>query len=114
MKELSKTEVRLHPAVNEAALRLAHATRAEAVLLFGSRARGDERPDSDWDLCVVLPDDVEPGMFNAVSLWPLAAADGESIQIYPIRRSVFEQKRHEINAVSHDIYEDGVILYGSL
>ena len=24
------------------------------LLLFGSRARGDERPDSDWDLLVLL------------------------------------------------------------
>ena len=114
MKELSKTEVRLHPAVNEAALRLAQATRAEAVLLFGSRARGDERPDSDWDLCVVLPDDVEPGRFNAVTLWPIAAAEGESVQVYPIRRSVFEERRHDVTAVSHDIYQDGIILFGAL
>ena len=30
--------------------------RAERVLLFGSRARGDARPDSDYDLLVVVPD----------------------------------------------------------
>ncbi len=24
------------------------------ILLFGSRARGDERPDSDWDILVLL------------------------------------------------------------
>jgi predicted nucleotidyltransferase len=27
----------------------------EAILLFGSRARGDARPGSDWDLCVSAP-----------------------------------------------------------
>lgn len=113
MKEMSKTTLRLHLGVQVAALRLAHATRAEAVLLFGGRARGEERPDSDWDLCVILPDDVEPGRFNSVSLWPLAEADGESIQVYPIRRSVFEEKRHDVNAVSHDIYQDGIILCGA-
>ncbi len=26
------------------------------VVLFGSRARGDARPDSDYDLLVVMPD----------------------------------------------------------
>lgn len=25
------------------------------VTLFGSRARGDERPDSDWDLHILIP-----------------------------------------------------------
>lgn len=28
--------------------------KPQAVLLFGSRARGDAKPDSDYDLCVVM------------------------------------------------------------
>ena len=36
--------------------RLVFALRADAIWLFGSRARGDARPDSDFDLLVVLPD----------------------------------------------------------
>lgn len=28
------------------------------VHLFGSRARGDDRRDSDYDLCILLPDDM--------------------------------------------------------
>jgi predicted nucleotidyltransferase len=28
--------------------------RLERVILFGSRARGDARPDSDWDIAVIL------------------------------------------------------------
>lgn len=27
------------------------------VMLFGSRARGDARPDSDWDVMVLINDD---------------------------------------------------------
>ncbi len=30
---------------------------ARAALLFGSRARGDHRPDSDWDVLLVVDDD---------------------------------------------------------
>jgi uncharacterized protein len=30
--------------------------RIERVVLFGSRARGEERPDSDYDLAVFLKD----------------------------------------------------------
>jgi predicted nucleotidyltransferase len=33
--------------------RIARRHRLEAVILFGSRARGTARPDSDVDLCVV-------------------------------------------------------------
>ncbi len=31
--------------------------RLDRVILFGSRARGDARPDSDWDVAVILRDD---------------------------------------------------------
>lgn len=31
--------------------------RVAKVVLFGSRARGDSRPDSDWDIAVFLTND---------------------------------------------------------
>jgi len=37
-----------------AALDAAYGARLERVVLFGSRARGDERPDSDYDVAVFL------------------------------------------------------------
>jgi uncharacterized protein len=39
-----------------AALDDAYGDRIERVVLFGSRARGDARPDSDWDVAVFLRD----------------------------------------------------------
>jgi predicted nucleotidyltransferase len=31
-----------------------YGSRLERAILFGSRARGEARPDSDWDVAVVL------------------------------------------------------------
>lgn len=39
-----------------AALDRAYGARIERVVLFGSRARGDARPDSDYDVAVFLND----------------------------------------------------------
>ncbi len=39
-----------------AALADAYGERIERVVLFGSRARGDARPDSDYDVAVFLKD----------------------------------------------------------
>jgi len=99
-------------AVRTAAERLAAATGAEAVVLFGSRARGDADEKSDWDLCVILPDDVEPGRHTPLTLWPLVSDLGIPLQVVAIRRAVFEEQRADVNSVSHDVARDGVAIIG--
>ncbi len=42
------------PVLDEIVRRLVDAMRPERIYLFGSRARGDHREDSDYDLLVVL------------------------------------------------------------
>lgn len=50
--------VRQHPIV-KAISEKAHAIvpPGSEIILFGSRARGDARPDSDWDVLIVLNKD---------------------------------------------------------
>ena len=110
MRSLSESHVEVDPAVAEAATRLAEVTNAEAVVLFGSRARGDNRPDSDWDVCVIVPDDVEPGRFTPITLWPIVSDLSVPIQIVPITRTAFDVKSEDINSLSNDIQRDGVVL----
>jgi len=42
------------PVLDEMTRRIIDRFQPEKILLFGSRARGDFRPDSDYDLLVVL------------------------------------------------------------
>jgi predicted nucleotidyltransferase len=49
------------------------AARPEKVILFGSRARGDARPGSDFDVLVIKPSD-EPRYRRSVPLY-VALAD---------------------------------------
>ncbi len=44
------------PVLAEVFRRLVEAYRPERIYLFGSVARGDPGPDSDYDLLVVVPD----------------------------------------------------------
>src|ERR1700690_1611096 len=39
-----------------AAVRALYGDRVERIVLFGSRARGDAREDSDWDVAIFLHD----------------------------------------------------------
>jgi predicted nucleotidyltransferase len=53
METMAMTEEAL---IEEAGRRLSAAAPDADVILFGSRARGESRPDSDLDLLVIEPD----------------------------------------------------------
>ncbi len=60
-----------------------HITR---VILFGSRARGDDRPDSDYDLLIVVPrkdDHLLDGLYEGVLDVLLAHGRLISLKIFP-------------------------------
>ena len=60
------------------------APEARAVL-FGSRARGDARPDSDWDLLIILDKPkIEPADFDRI-VFPLYELGWENGQLFSIR-----------------------------
>jgi predicted nucleotidyltransferase len=46
-----KTKIVMQKIKNPLAPKVPQGTR---VILFGSRARGDARPDSDWDVLILL------------------------------------------------------------
>ncbi len=45
----------MDPILDEALKRLVHSFSPKKVFLFGSRARGNATPDSDYDLLVIVP-----------------------------------------------------------
>lgn len=101
----------LSPPLVAAVARLRAVAPVERVILFGSRARGDHDDDSDWDLCVLLEDDIPAGRYTPVSLWQAVRGLGASIQVVPMRRSVFETSRRDVNTLAHDVAADGIVLY---
>ena len=65
--------------------------RVSKVLLYGSRARGDASPDSDWDIAVFLsgdPPDREDRRVLADAAYDLIVESGEFIQpmVFPLGR----------------------------
>lgn len=80
-----------------------------ALVLFGSRARGDARPDSDWDLLLIaegLPDSSWRRMQFVKSLLPQAWR----YEINILAHTPEEWFRH-VTPLALDIALDGLFLY---
>src|SRR5712692_1869756 len=64
--------------LREIVRRLAEVYQPERIYLFGSKARGDDGPHSDYDVLVIIPDEAPPerrqDRFAYKELWDLEAA----------------------------------------
>ena len=73
-----KTPTASDTVLSEVVRRLVEAYRPERIYLFGSVARGDAGPDSDYDIMVVVPDDAPPELRRSraayVALWGTGVA----------------------------------------
>ena len=62
-------------ALEEMTGRIAERLHPQKIILFGSRARGDQQGDSDFDLLIIAPSD-EPRWRRTVPLYRLLAGVG--------------------------------------
>ncbi|MCI0467803.1 MAG: nucleotidyltransferase domain-containing protein [Beijerinckiaceae bacterium] len=86
-----------------------YGARVERVVLFGSRARGDAQPDSDYDVAVFLrdmPDRFEELYRLADLSTEILDETGEFIQALPYRAGAY----NEPTPLMHEIRADGIDL----
>ena len=84
--------------------------QASEVWLFGSRARGDARPESDWDILVVIPDDAPAAVEAMRSLWEIRRASGMVADLLTVRSDDFRAARDCVNTISHAVAREGLRL----
>ena len=88
------------------------APSAKRVLLFGSRARGDAREDSDWDVLVLTPDDKlsaqEEGRFID-HICDLMVKTGQVIQLFAYGKQDWHN-RHSITPFYHNVQREAIRL----
>lgn len=83
----------------------------QRIILFGSRARGDARPDSDIDLLVVLDDDVPLEKLGGKALHAARGGYRKSLDIIPYRASVLAKRARAIGSFAHVVLRDGITVY---
>ena len=93
--------------------RLVRAFQPERIYLFGSRVRGQEGPDSDYDLLVIVSTSKHPPYRRAQHaqevLWGIwAAAD-----VLVLTREEFESRRTAQTSLAATVLEEGRLLYAA-
>lgn len=90
--------------------RLVHAYQPERAYLFGSRARGEVGPHSDYDILLVVPDHADrerrrSGLVYRV-LWDL----GTATDVVVMTRSYFAQRCHLRASLPGVVAAEGALL----
>ena len=84
------------------------------MYLFGSRARGDAKPDSELDLAVVVPDGSQRRRVAMKSYESLAAVRDRSVgvDVVVLTPQLIATERDIVGSIAHAVAREGVALYG--
>jgi predicted nucleotidyltransferase len=105
------------PTVGDAALaevvrRLVQAYQPERIYLFGSVARGDAGPDSDYDLLVVVPNDAPPARRRSRLAYQALRGTGIAADVLVCTHSYFEDRRTLKASLPGTVLREGRLLHG--
>jgi predicted nucleotidyltransferase len=105
----------IDPRISTVAAGIAAAIPEAQVRLFGSRARGTARPDSDVDLLITVPD---PWLTShdrvrvLGDLWRRFSSHRLPLDLLLYSESEVIERQQYRSAVTTRAYQEGILLYG--
>jgi len=99
--------------LDEIVRRLVETLQPERIYLFGSRARGDARPDSDYDLLAVVPaSDLAPHQRDLLAFRALCGvAAPKDVVVYT--REEFESRSRAASSLPATVLREGRLVYAA-
>ncbi|MBI3089068.1 MAG: nucleotidyltransferase domain-containing protein [Candidatus Tectomicrobia bacterium] len=101
------------PTLAEIVRRLVAAYQPERIYLFGSVARGESGPDSDYDLLLVVPDDAPPERHDSDLAYKVLRGTGIGADVVVWTRSRFERRKHVVCSLPATVLREGRLLYAA-
>jgi predicted nucleotidyltransferase len=97
--------------LNEIVRRLVEAYHPERIYLFGSHARGEAGPDSDYDLLVVVPDSAPEERRRSRLAYEALWGTGTAADVLVWTRDAFEARLHLRASLPSTVMAEGRLLY---
>ena len=101
------------PLLGEIVRRLVQAYHPERIYLFGSHARGDAGPDSDYDLLVVVTDSAPADQRRSRLAYEALWGTGTAADVLVWTRQAFDERRHLRASLPATVLSEGRLLYGA-
>lgn len=101
------------PVVKEIVRRLVDAYQPERIYLFGSAARGELGPNSDYDVLVVVPDDASAERLRARRAYEVLWGIGVAVDVLVWRRSAFHDSAAVPTSLPASVLRQGILLHAA-
>ena len=99
------------PKLDQVLRRIVDAYLPDRVYLFGSRARGDDSPDSDLDLLVIVPDNAPPERKRSKLAYERMWGTGTAADVLVWTRTDFESRLSLPASLPATVVREGKLLY---
>lgn len=93
--------------------RLVSALSPERIYLFGSQARGDAGPDSDYDFLVVVRTSTLPRYRRDQAAFEALLGVGVAKDVLVLTHDEFERQRTVICSLPATVEREGMLLYAA-
>jgi uncharacterized protein len=93
--------------------RLIEAYDPERIYLFGSKARGDYGPDSDFDLLIVVTDRAPPDQRRSRLAYEVLRGTGTAADVLVWSHSGFESRLHLAASLPAAVMREGKLLHAA-
>lgn len=101
------------PVLAEVVRRLVEAYQPERIYLFGSVARGDAGPDSDYDILVVVPDAAQPERRRSRIAYEALWETGAAADVLVWTASQFNSRIHLPASLPATVLREGRLLHAA-
>ena len=97
----------------EVVRRLVEAYRPERIYLFGSKARKESGPDSDYDLLLLMPDDAPAKRRRSRLAYEVLRGTGTAADVLVCTKSWFNARLHLKASLPSTIVREGKLIHAA-